>query len=104
MIAELAETQDELTLGAGNSKPFRFMHQKCGITLFGPRGQCIPILLTACQKLGGNPSKNECLNLIDGRHWFNKDDLGQDPPFMPETMRTSHVGRPSQKNLTRGPE
>ena len=35
------------------------------------------MLLAASTELGGSPSKDECLNLITERRWFNKD-LGQD--------------------------
>lgn len=53
------------------------MQQICGVSLYCPRGQCILILLAACQKLGGSPSKADCLSHISDARWFNKD-LGQD--------------------------
>lgn len=53
------------------------MQKICGVSLYCPRGQCVLILLAACKELGGSPSKNECLEFVTARRWFNKD-LGQD--------------------------
>jgi hypothetical protein len=53
------------------------MQQICGVSLYCPRGQSILILLAACKELGGGPSKDQCLDFITEKHWFNKD-LGQD--------------------------
>ncbi len=57
------------------------MQQICGVSLYCPRGQCILILLSACEALGGGPSKEDCLAFIDANKWFNKD-IAQDlPPY-----------------------
>lgn len=53
------------------------VQKTCGVTLYCPRGQCILILLAACAKIGGSPSKHQVLEFITERRWFNKN-LGED--------------------------